>query len=1724
MPAGSRRDPPDRHRILTNMGLPPREPVAEPTSPSYYPTFPRSRRDSNTSGARQSERSFNGRRAAAIGGDDSDAYIDARSKRSSRHYDSDPRQGSQRSVDGRRRFESLPAPRSRTNSTRRPALPDFENQDDRYELDDLDEEEDDVEGDRHSNLRRSMNPSRRPEAEARSNRGGAPRSERGGSAVNGRRRQESDPYRLPEPYEEFSNTQYTSRGPTRAVSKGDLEADYRRKSTTTRPSKLESGPRRRSTTTRPSSRLSKPSSYNTREARRDDLDRGAQLDLDRSVARSQSLNGRSGGGMLGRVLSRTSDSSRGHGANGSSGARMDRTDSRLNRYSNRQPGDRRDESEMELARIEEEEMLLAMQKRRSAANLAAKGFDQSDPRWYRDDRELRQASQRSRGSSQPINLERSASAVRRSMDRERARTLATLESTDPKFPTVSRTDAVVRSRTQSQVKSKPESQTQPERRERALSGSRSGPPPQQASREAALAAITGVSTGDVTSSAVKKQDRSKQAQRAVEQDKVGDSESDISSIDDALLEDAPEPTDVHDDDAIPMIVARTSKTSLNGKSKAASTAPPANGASKKIPKTTSDDEEDSDEDGSDESTEQTSDRLDSATKRPAPAISGAAVSKTPTASGSKSKLVATSSNGRSAPKGYMNFTRKSPAVALAKTPAPAPAKSKAKPLSESEGSESSEEDDNEEEEEEKVTPKRLRATPATAIAALAGGATATAGAGALAAKCSSEAEREQRRAAKLQGEQEAKAAEAQARAEKAERSAERRRAKEEASAAAAAAALAAKEAKRSEKIDKQEARQAELERKREEESQARDRAIREKEEAEEQRLLAIRNKERERGKRAEARRASCRRPHGATGPKMRDSGVKPLTPQQRHYLLKALVMLQMQSEWAEVEKLGALTEYGYPFSSQRSKLTRVKTFERGEDGGEYAGAARDPYANDEAMREGEDLQEPLLLRHLFHVHLHTFPGLDQASEKYWQKRIQPFFDEMAARNFSSSVERGEISKRRLYALAATRYLGSFVARGFGVRGEGETHGPGLGETGTEKWGVGKNWGKGTVKRGLDKPERIDADLMKQIDNLYEGEGGRVWQAAGKEWAKVRRDWCAFKESIIESETGLEEAISYLDVSMIRNLPPHYRNSVEFARIHASYIFHTLFVTAPNADDLFKMVRGIHVLAPYWGAKQLLKYANAETVISGILSLLLARPGGAKSLIQRVFSYVIGKEASCIQKEFVVPIRKEIDDHELTKKAEDYVRRGDRVESRKMQREAKKRGEDILTTILLSADGKLSKEAEDHVLELQRCFALSPYRGDLNLAYPETTPAGADRPPMPSWGAQGAEHTRARKFALLKLLLRESLKRRDREQAVEMASGSLIPAIIKDSLETVFYPAIREIARSSNLSERLGDLQNFIDDMLETKKKGDDSIEAWIALAARHEQSLYALFHECAPISKRPWDWCQLGLDYMALSTTDPANPADRRAPNLELNFEELLQDVRLTDSDVKKIIAEADQLARYTKWMKVRYELEARKNYLLAKPEAAHPGGVSEKDLRDEAMRRDIKDIDAMMRDLMEDNGETIDDGACADGVRGTEKYDFPWAFYDEVDPLNQHLAGEEEAGELKVPKFATGYPPPSLKHIRRLQPLFCELLANKLPEWQSEDVLGQLQTDFGRGSQRDGKRLSLKPRKTRTTFSESASMGGGSTGAYPAENKSILSTATSKFGRLRVPSLFGRK
>lgn len=815
------------------------------------------------------------------------------------------------------------------------------------------------------------------------------------------------------------------------------------------------------------------------------------------------------------------------------------------------------------------------------------------------------------------------------------------------------------------------------------------------------------------------------------------------------------------------------------------------------------------------------------------------------------------------------------------------------------------------------------------------------------------------------------------------------------------------------------------------------------------------------------KRSGSQRAKSANAPQKaskKSRSVKKLNAVQRHYFLKALVCIQMQSEWEELEKLGALTLYGYPFSPERSKLDRLKkdkSLSNEYTSGDQEEDVDDPYANDnDQARRLENLQEPYILRHLFHTHLMTFPGLGQAPLVWWQERIQVFFDEMAARNFSTSVERSEYSKRRFYSLAATRYLGGYFARGIGVRGPGELRGPGPGEKGSEKWGVGKGWGKGTVKRGLDRPIRIDDALWQKIDNLFgDGEEGKVWRRAGRESTRVRSDWQAWKEQIIENEAGLEETIDFLDVSKIRNLPAKYRNTEEWARNHAAYLLHSLFVSSPSADSVFGVVKGVHALFPYWGAKQLLKYTNAQTLIEGILNLLLARPAGAKSLIQRIATYVIGSEGSTLQKEYTKPLLKEINDKELTDRLDEYVSRGNRAEGRSLRGRAEKTGDDVLTIILLTASGtSLSRTTQNKVVQLQHSFANSPYRGNIDLAYPSSTPFAKEYPEKvktPSWNASRTEEDEARKFAQLKLYLRDSLKKRDREQAVKVASGALVPTIVKDFLQIVMYDAIKKIANVADLSARLGDLQAFIEDMIDLKKKKEDSIQAWVALAARHENSLYFLVHECSGISGPLWEWCQIGLDYMAMGTTDPVHPADRSAKDLEINLEELLQDSRLSDKDVELILEEVDELVEYTKWSKVAYELQLRQNFLLARPDAATTSKLTEEDVPTEAMREEIRDVDTLMRELMEGEGVAIDDGALPNEARGTEAREQATFWFDVMDPLGHHLKAETDVPDLRYEPLSVTPPIPCLKYLRKALPCFNDVLKEKLPDWRNGDANG---------------------------------------------------------------------
>ncbi|KAK0550650.1 hypothetical protein OC846_003582 [Tilletia horrida] len=776
-----------------------------------------------------------------------------------------------------------------------------------------------------------------------------------------------------------------------------------------------------------------------------------------------------------------------------------------------------------------------------------------------------------------------------------------------------------------------------------------------------------------------------------------------------------------------------------------------------------------------------------------------------------------------------------------------------------------------------------------------------------------------------------------------------------------------------------------------------------------------------------------------------------LTPVQRHYLIKVLSQMEMEKEWGHLERLGALTKYGNPFTHERPPLKKLKAqLDKAEK--EYVskknlGDGDGAEFNDSETAHQFETPDSVLLRHLFHTHLRTVPGLDEAPDTYFNERWQPLFDEAALRSFSHSEERAELSKRRFYPILTTRYLGAFVARGIGIRGEGELRGPGPGVPGSEAWDVGKKWGAGTCKRGLAHPIRIDAALMAKIDSLFQGTEGEAWKRAGAETKRVRSGWQQWKESIVEDETGLEKTFNQLDIANMKNLPLQYKNAAEFARNFAAEWMRYFVVVQPGADELFSALKIMHTLFPYKGAILLLQVANAQKVIAGILAILLARPAGMPSLVQRVVSAIVNSQAKDLEKKKIKPLRQLIADPRITNAIDGYVSRGSWTEKLTIQKEAQEKSRDVLTIILLRA----SAVPEPELTQLEKACIASPLLGDLDLAYPPDCLPPAERRTPPNLSATDGQL--ALKFAQSKLYLRNVLKKRDREQAAAVANSSLIPATIKDTLNAVFYKAIAIIARHANLASRLADLQAFNNDAINVRMKSQNTRADWIALAARHEQSLYFFFHEMSTIIEPFARWCQYGVDYMSLSTTDPVHPGNDDAKRIEVNVEELLVKSGLGEDRIAQVIKEVDSVATFTLYSKVRAELETRRNYLSALKDAVPSSGLSREDVPTEAMRKRIEDIDGLLLELMHAEGIQPEDGVCRSPARGTEAEPFPWAYFGRPDPCGQQLTANLRAQNgIEPPRFdpsETSAPIPALSAIRELLPSFVQVLQDAVPDWE---------------------------------------------------------------------------
>ncbi|GEM12402.1 PX domain-containing protein, partial [Rhodotorula toruloides] len=757
-----------------------------------------------------------------------------------------------------------------------------------------------------------------------------------------------------------------------------------------------------------------------------------------------------------------------------------------------------------------------------------------------------------------------------------------------------------------------------------------------------------------------------------------------------------------------------------------------------------------------------------------------------------------------------------------------------------------------------------------------------------------------------------------------------------------------------------------------------------------------------------------------------------LTPQDRHYLSRILVNLQMQKEFSALSQVGTLTRYGNPFLSvatgPNSKPRRTEEAKGGlfgllGGGGDKRDPGFDGYRWDE-----DDVEDSPICQYLYWRFLYNMPGLRNAKLEYWQENIQPFFDSFAERDLSSTVERGEVTKRRMLSLGFVRVLGTYYSTCYRPLGPSAPARPTISMmrkidllvpgSMDSMWGivfpdrrVGYNaWvavvqekeerGGGMAFRivsrvvvapgqplyhalqswsaiqsfasslaSLDSQNRLDLPLLprasspsppsrqaiqrylrllvitlsapppslegspaltsarEKLESFLLGSAGNQkisnrdlaewvrrgeeeededdkkhvkWVEMGRKVKKLRTTWANYRKALIEGDEIDKSMAQVRRVAQTSSLPAEYRDAEEWATIWVAGMLHYIFAGSVNGSEILNILKSFHSLIPYGPIKLGLSLVNPTLAIRAIVQLLLGQPAGQLSLFQRIWQ-IVCNAANRHQRKLIEKFRKQLGHDSICDALHAHVQEG-YVQRQKTKKEALDCDEDIVLTILRERGSQRDYELVEGWHE-------------------DFVDSGGD--PTHSSGAKS--------FADLKELLAAYYRYRDREQVLAIALEANTPRLLHASIAT-FYQTIHDVANASKLSERVGDIQYFLDDMIKCCETGKTTRADFINLARRHHEKVYYFVRELATNNEHLLDplldWSRSGLTFIHTGIP-PSRSSAHCSPSKRASVD---LDSLLPSNPKKreKIVREVRSQVKWTRYKKAQNDMQLRIDLLQA--------------------------------------------------------------------------------------------------------------------------------------------------------------------------------------------------
>lgn len=258
---------------------------------------------------------------------------------------------------------------------------------------------------------------------------------------------------------------------------------------------------------------------------------------------------------------------------------------------------------------------------------------------------------------------------------------------------------------------------------------------------------------------------------------------------------------------------------------------------------------------------------------------------------------------------------------------------------------------------------------------------------------------------------------------------------------------------------------------------------------------------------------------------------------------------------------------------------------------------------------------------------------------------------------------------------------------------------------------------------------------------------------------------------------------------IQDLSLQYQKFAEWLRIEVAATIYHLFLAEDNSPDIFAQAKKAHSMIPYTIMKNAIRIANPAVVMSSLLDIFLAQPFGAKSLMQRIFSFTLNDGIKAYQRSIDAVVLK-IGDPVFGQKLRDFTYAPEETKN-VIRNESKDDGVDLIVAILRTEliEPSLNGEQIGKIFNAYVAWNNAVENVDVEMK-------------------QGAEL-----FSYLKTLLKLYTRQRDKLMMLSLIEESVTLQLLRD-LFTIFYEPLVRVYKSANVYNSVTDFAFFVDDMIQ----------------------------------------------------------------------------------------------------------------------------------------------------------------------------------------------------------------------------------------------------------------------------------------------------------------------